>query len=119
MKLLLLILLFASCATKTPEPPVYHIKATCFGAGGLYVIHFTNDNWKSFADIKHVVDLRWARLGVSYDPKLFKTFSEAIEFAKQFKTYDSCISYNERTQRIYDSLIRKPEPPTCNELQVY
>jgi hypothetical protein len=73
----------------SPAPkPEFHIRVARYGSAELYVVHFTNDNWRTFDELS--LD------GDDPDLVLFLTKREAIDFAKRFNSYQECLDQNRR-----------------------
>jgi hypothetical protein len=79
----------------------FHVKVVPWSTIG-FCIHFTNDNWKTITSIKDKNDNTDMIFLISRysDGGEEKVFNEAIEFAKQFNTYQKCIDYNKQYKRL-------------------
>lgn len=102
------------------ETPIFHVKIKSYGDGVCYfAIWFTNDNFITQQNIMQVIDLSEISGGVDvhFQLDLFRTSDEAIQFAKQFKTYDLCVAYNEKMRLSYEKTLqmRKANPPPKKE----
>lgn len=137
-KLLLPILILLSIGVKAQ----YHIQVRCFGPADdeqyqSYVIYFTGDNWNTEYPIRDAFDVSSTgdTLNVNYIERIFMSLGtakqEAIDFAKNFKTYKQCIEYNDHELKRYRQLYAyrkahpiKTKPPVvkkacCKLIQVY
>ena len=105
----------------------YHIRVDCFYNPGdkydgdkysEYCVSFTGDNWKKTKKLMHTFDISDEIIGndVVYQEKLFISMytskQEAIEFARDFKSYSQCIEFNNRALKKYYNLLayRKSHP---------
>jgi hypothetical protein len=110
----------------------YHIKVVRWGADltdrPCYTIHFTNDNWKTFENII-IANEATKYYKASYQEILFE-FQEgdvckiAVNFAKQFKTYQHAKAWNDAQMKLYlkyrtEAVKKHLPPPACPDTQIY
>lgn len=86
MKLLVILLLIASSVVGQTDSR-YHIRVAPYGDWGYYVIHFTNDNWRTHHELMK---------GDNPSAVLFYTKQKAVAFARRFKTHKRCLDHNKR-----------------------
>lgn len=135
---LLILFLFSTCQTINSRPD-FHLKVELLDnniPGGLYEIEFTNNNWTTTEYIMDTRDLSDEDVGnwVPFIKKMFmfeNACKEAIEFAKQFDTYEKAHQYNQKMEKLYNNLINyrnehpikkrvvQTQKPPCETTQLY
>lgn len=102
----------------------FHVRVECWGKSDNpdyqdYFIKYTNNNWKTSHSINHSFDISdpdFTPFNVCYTPYLFMSIGtakhEAIDFAKQFKSFAICEAYNKDVLVKYHKLLayRKAHP---------
>lgn len=105
------------------EVAEYHLRVKPHGEScDWFMVQFTNDNFITSETINDTWDVSNKYMGSSIVKQLalFKTESEAVQFAKQFTTYQKCISYNDTINLRYQKLktYRDAHPVFKEELLV-
>ncbi len=99
------------------NPKMFHVKVAHF-YNESYCVKYTIDNWQTEKSLMEAFDLEYKDIPVSYQEKLFqnlsceKAISNAVQFARGFKTYEDCLKYNTSTRKKYWALLeyRKVHP---------
>jgi hypothetical protein len=93
---------------------IFHVKVAIWGYGWWKVV-FTDDDFITEIPINDCwrADYSTMEPQIVLQVDLFDTKNEAVNFAKQFKTLQSCIDYNLKMQKRQDKLLKQlqSEPP--------
>lgn len=84
------------------DKPIYHVKVERWSDRyEYYTIRFTNNDWLTSNEINEMIDVSYYdnEVNVNIQPILSKTPENLIEIARNLKTFDDCIRYNERVKK--------------------
>lgn len=114
----------------TEGASIFHVKVKlweCSPNGPIYCVLATNNDWQDSIELLDCLDLTASGdkeiqfkggVDIVVQVKLFQKFfghgkAEAVAFARQFKTYNQCLAYNESMEREKERLLRyyRKHPP--------
>lgn len=92
----------------------FHISVVPYGNWGYWYIHFTNDNWESFEDLKENKSFF-----IDYGTILFSKKEEAVYTAKKLNSYQKCVDYNEKEYQLYENAKLQNSKASSKEVIIY